>query len=132
MFEATPQKPFVNRSRGVKKFGGAAASLFRHFGHQGTLLPSQAGSVVVVEAEVPEVPEVPGTTEGNKVPELTEEADMPECTAASQLHGDVTVRMGCICGIAEDTADQVSSLLDFEDFLVFFLFFSCFSCFFLS
>ena len=146
VFDPTPQKSFVNRSRGARKFGGAAASLFRHYGHQGTILPAQAGAEVAEEAEEAEVHE---TTEENDVqetaedevqdttedevqeeadmqetmeeadmPETTEEADMPETTAASQLHGDVTVRMGCVCGISEDTADQVSSLARLGSFLL--------------
>jgi hypothetical protein len=97
MFEATPQKPYVNRSRGNPKFSGPAASLFQAFGHQATLACP------------------PGQRTSGSDESAAEELDNRKHGAEADETGveelGITVMVRCICGDGRVTESQASAFV---------------------
>ena len=93
VFDPTPEKSFVNRSRGRPKLAGPAASLFNHFGHQATLHIGHQSTL----------------------------ASPPSHLSSFSRRGgqkqDITVMIACVCGDQQITESQVDDLL-----LLFYLF----------
>jgi len=88
-FDATPppQKSFVNRSRGKKKFGGPAASIMNHIGWKFSMHTIQAQA----------------DNESACRTSLLEPVDEDETGDVEEI----TVNIACICGSNEMTSSQV-------------------------
>eukprot|EP00092_Neocalanus_flemingeri_P038433 GFUD01041840.1.p1 GENE.GFUD01041840.1~~GFUD01041840.1.p1 ORF type:complete len:1113 (-),score=288.64 GFUD01041840.1:486-3824(-) len=80
MFDPTPQKSFVNKSRGNPRWGGPAASLFNHLGTFSTI-PAQADT---------------SKTDSFAMESMTEEQS-----------DEVTVIIDCVCGYNQMTDSSV-------------------------
>jgi len=83
-YDATPQKSFVNRSRGNPKFGGPAASLMNHIGWKFSMatIPIQSNA------------------------SSTSMLDSPGMQSTMEEE-EVTVNLDCVCGINQMTSSHV-------------------------
>jgi len=91
-YDATPQKSFVNKSRGNPKFGGPAASLMNHIGWRFSMhtIPIQQNTSSTGTA---------GVDESALVESVREEEE--------EEFGEVTVNIACVCGNNQMTASFV-------------------------
>jgi hypothetical protein len=125
--EATPQRPFVNRSRGNPKFGGPAASLMAYIGHQGTFaIPDMNDAQekrgvhsIGTEPNTPKLftsPDIPRTNGSNAhdsnrqdTLSLSDSESLPDDPAVpgrSVMQASSLVNVRCICGNDQDTETQ--------------------------